>query len=181
MPTNSLIPQIIGIIGMTLNILSYQPKNKKNILLLQLCGSIFFAVNLLWLGAITGAILNLINIALTLVFLYKDKTRAHRFIWFVIFSVAYISAYVVSFVIFKKEPSIQNLTVELLPVIASILAVISYRMKDSKAIRKLGWIRSPLWLIYDAVAFSIGGILCEVFTLVSILVGVLRLDINKKK
>ena len=47
---------------------------------------------------------------------------------------------------------------------------------NPEAIRKYALISSPLWLIYNIANFSIGAIICEVLSLCSILVGMLRLD-----
>ena len=176
-----IIAQIIGIFGMAANIFSYQQKNKSSVIVLQLCGAALFTANFFMLGAITGAIMNIINVALSLVFLYKDKTRADHIAWAISFATAYVTAYILTFAVFGKEPTAVNLITEFFPLIGTITTIISYKMKDAKAIRRLGFIRSPAWLAYDVLVFSIGGILCEIFTLISIIVGTIRLDIKKQE
>ena len=176
-----IIAQIIGIFGMAANIWSYQQKKKNIVIVLQLCGAALFTANFFMLGAITGAILNMINVALSLVFLYKDKTHADHIAWAIGFAIAYIASYVMTFAVFGKEPSAKNLITEFFPVIGTLLTIVSYRMKDAKAIRRIGFIRSPAWLAYDVLVFSIGGILCEIFTLISIIVGTIRFDIKKQE
>ena len=54
-------------------------------------------------------------------------------------------------------------------------------MKDSKAIRVCGFINSPCWLIYNSLVFSLGGILCEVFGIVSVITAYIRLDMKNGK
>ena len=56
---------------------------------------------------------------------------------------------------------------------------ISYRLTDAKAIRRYGLISSPCWLVYNIANFSIGAILCEILSLGSIVLGILRLDKQK--
>lgn len=175
-----IIAQIIGIFGMAANIWSYQQKKKSTVITLQLCGAALFAVNFFMLGAITGAILNIINVALSLVFVYKDKIHADHIAWAIGFALAYITSYMMTFAVFRKEPTAANLITEFFPVIGTLLTIVSYKMKDAKAIRRLGFIRSPAWLAYDVLVFSIGGILCEILTLISIIIGTIRLDIKKK-
>jgi len=175
-----IIAQAVGICGMAVNILSYQPKKKKTVLILQLFGAALFTVNFFMLGAITGAILNMINVALSLVFVFKDKTHADHIAWAIGFAIAYIGSYVLTFVLFGVEPTPKNLITEFFPVIGTLLTILSYKMKDAKAIRRIGFVRSPAWLIYDALVFSVGGVLCEVFTLISIIIATIRLDIKKE-
>lgn len=176
-----IIAQIIGIFGMASNILSYQFKNKLKILIFQMCGAAFFSINFFLLGAIAGAVVNIINVALSLVFMYKDKTHAYHIAWSIGFSVLYVSAYVLSFLVFGVEPTAKNLITEFFPLIGAITTVISYRIKNASAIRKIGLIRSPAWLTYDILTFSIGGILCEIFTLISIITAILRYGEGKRK
>lgn len=176
-----IIAQIIGIFGMAANIWSYQLKNKTSVLIFQLCGAALFTVNFLLLGAITGAIMNMINVALSLVFVYKEKTHADHIAWAIGFAAAYVASYILTFAVFGKEPTLTNLITEFFPLIGTITTIISYKMTGAKAIRRLGFIRSPAWLAYDILVFSIGGILCEVFTLISIVIGTIRLDRKKQE
>ena len=50
------IAQILGILGMAMNVLSYQWKEKKALITVQLFGSLFFAVNMFMLNAVMGGI-----------------------------------------------------------------------------------------------------------------------------
>ncbi len=168
--------QIIGIVAMTFNILSYQGKSQKTVLLLQLLGSTLFAVNFLLLGAAVGGIMNIIAVIRAGVFLYRDKFKADSVYWFTAFIASYIAVYVLNFTVFGKEATVFNLIIELLPVIGMISITVGYRLKDSAGIRKCGLVNSPSWLIYNISAGSWGAILCETFTLVSIFVGIFRHD-----
>lgn len=171
-----IIAQIIGIIAMTFNILSYQGKKQKTIVVLQLFGATFFAVNYLLLGATVGGILNILGVIRALVFFFGDKLKADRLPWLLAFTASYISVYVLNFTVFGKEPTAFNLIIEILPVIGMLALNIGFRLKDSAKIRKCGLISSPAWLIYNIVAGSWGAIICELFTLGSIFVGMLRHD-----
>ena len=175
-----IIAQIIGIFGMAANIWSYQQKSKKGVIALQLCGSILFTVNFLLLGAMTGAMLNCVNFALNIVFLNKEKTRADHVAWTVLFCSLYVAAYVMTFTVFKVEPSVPKLVLEFLPLVGAFLTIASYKMSGAAAIRKLSLIRSPLWLVYDSFVPSIGGVICEVISIISIITGIIRFDLKKK-
>jgi len=175
-----LTAQIFGILGMAMNVLSYQGKEKKALILMQLFGSLFFAINMFMLNAIMGGMLNTIGIARALIYSNSEKLKNIKKIN-LIFAFLYILSYVAIFTVFKKEATVFNLIVEILPLIAMLATTIGFSMKKAANIRRLTLISSPSWLIYNCLVFSLGGILCEVFSLVSVFIGILRFDVKKKE
>ena len=175
----TIIAQTIGIFAMAFNILSYQQKTRKMAIAFQLGGSILFSINFFMLGATVGGILNAIGIVRALVFLNKEKLHADRPIWLAGFTSAYILSYILAFTAFGKAPTPFNFFIELLPVIGMIATTISFQLTDAKSIRRFGLISSPSWLVYNIVNFSIGAIICEVLSLGSIIIGIIRLDRKK--
>ncbi len=176
-----IIAQTVGIIAMIFNILSYQGKKQKTVIALQLIGATLFSVNYLLLGAAVGGILNILATIRAVIFLFKDKLRADGISWFIAFIASYVLVYILNFTVFGKEPTAFNLIIEILPVIGMLAINIGFRLKNSADIRKFGLISSPAWLIYNIAAGSWGAILCEVFTLISILVGMFRHDKKTEK
>lgn len=174
-----LIAQIIGLIAMAFNILSYQQKTRSRVIAFQLCGSVLFSLNFFLLGAIVGALLNVISAIRAIVFLKKDALRADHPIWLAGFLLSFLLSYALTFTAFGKEPTAVNFLVEFLPVIGMTATTLSFRLTDAKAIRKYGLISSPSWLVYNLANFSIGAIICEVLSLGSILIGIFRLDRKK--
>ena len=168
--------QIVGIFAMAFNIWSYQQKQQRFIIALQLVGSLLFTVHFFMLGAYMGGLLNAIGIIRAIVFLYKDKLKSEHFLWLVGFILVYILSYVLTFTLLGKAFNPKNAIVELLPVIGMTATTFAFRAKTAKTTRLLGFISSPAWLIYNIISLSIGAICCEVFSLISILVGLLRLD-----
>lgn len=171
-----LIAQITGIAAMLFNIFSYQMKSQKNIIRMQLFGSLLFAVNMYMLGAVMGFILNSIGVIRAIVYSNKSRFRADNKIWTYIFLIAYVCSYGLTFTVFQKEASVRNLIVELLPLIAMYATTLSFSMKKSSDVRKFAFISSPLWLAYNCVNLAIGGALCEIFSLISNTAAVIRLD-----
>lgn len=171
-----IIAQIIGIFAMMFNILSYQGKQQRTVITLQLFGSLLFSVNFLMLGATVGGILNILSAVRAVIFIFKDKFKAESISWLIAFAASYILIYVLNFTAFGKEPTTFNLLIEILPVIGMLALNIGFRLKDSSSIRKFGLISSPAWLIYNIAAGSWGAIICELITLISIFVGMFRHD-----
>lgn len=175
-----IIAQIIGFVAMAFNIVSYQGKKQSTVILLQFFGGTLFAVNYLLLGATVGSILNIIGALRAVLFLFKDKLKTDRLPWFIAFVASYITVYILNFTVFGKEPTALNLFVEILPVVGMVALTIAYRLKNASDVRKFGLISSPAWLTYNIVVGSWGAILCEIFTLISILIGMIRHDKVKK-
>ncbi len=175
-----IIAQVIGIVAMLFNILSYQSKKQKNIIALQLCGGALFSVNYLMLGATVGGILNILAAVRAIVFLFKEKLKTDRLPWLFGFIACFIAVYVLNFTLFGKEPTAINLVIEILPVIGMTALSIGFRLKNASDVRKCGLISSPAWLIYNIYAGSWGAIICEIMTLGSIFIGMFRHDRKTK-
>lgn len=176
----NIIAQGFGILGMVLNISSYQAKKQKTLILIQFFGCLFFTINFFMLQAYTGAILNAIGVVRAVVYTNKEKIKNLKVVS-AIFMVVYVLSYFATFFVFGKPVTILNIIIEILPVIAMIAATISFSMKTASSVRKFAFITSPSWLIYNCVNVAIGGILCEAIGLLSVIIGVIRLDIKGDK
>ena len=177
-----IIAHIFGIIGMIFNLLVFQQKTHKGVTLCQFFAAVAFCANYLMLGAFVGGILNLVGALRAAVFYFKEKTRANSIFWFVFFILAFVSSYPLTFLVFGTTPSVKNLIIELLPVIAMIIITISLRLGSAKAVRFMGLFSSPMWLTYNYISSgSIGAVASEIFNLISIVVGIIRFDIRREK
>lgn len=180
---NPIIAQALGFVAMAFNILSYQQKSAKRIIAFQLFGGLFFCLNYLLLGAYIGAILNVIAFIRAILFLKKDKFHTDSIGWLIVFGAAYLGAYLLTFTVLGKAPTPANFIIECLPVIGMFATHLAFRYNDAKTIRRLSLISSVSWLIFNIINIAIGAILCEVFSFISIIVAMIRLDglFSKKK
>ena len=176
----TIIAQIMGIMAMAFNILSYQRKTRGGAIAFQLVGGLLFSVHFFLFGAFVGGVLNAVAFIRAIVFLNKEKLHADHIYWLVGFIIVYIASYILNFTAFGKEPTMFNFVIELLPVIGMIATTISFRYSDAKTIRRYGLISSPSWLVYNITTGSIGAIACEVFSLCSIVIGIVRFDLKRK-
>ena len=176
----TITAQAIGIVAMAFNTLSYQQKNRSTVIAMQMIGTFLFCINFYMLGATMGCLLNALAAFRALIFLNKEKVHADHPLWFAGFLAVYALCYGMTFTVFGTPATVKNLILEVLPLIGMVAITISFRLSDAKAIRKYALISSPLWLIYNIANFSIGAIICEVLSLCSILVGMVRLDRNTK-
>lgn len=176
-----IIAQIFGIIGMLFNLLVFQQKTQKGVLICQFFAAVTFAANYLMLGAFVGGILNLVGALRAAVFYFKDKTHANHVVWLIIFILAFASSYPLTFLAFGTKPTVQNLIIEVLPVVAMIIITVSLRLGSAKAVRFMGLFSSPMWLTYNIFSGSIGAIASEILNLISMVVGIIRFDIKRKE
>lgn len=172
-----IIAQVFGFLGMTLNVLSYQWKQQKSIIIMQLFGSLFFAINMFMLNAIMGGMINVIGVLRATVYSNKDKLKNIKKMN-VLFICLYILSYLSVFIIFRKEATFFNILIEILPLIAMVATTIGFSKPKAVSVRKMTLISSPSWLIYNCINFSVGGILCELFSLLSAFAAMLRFDIK---
>ena len=176
-----LFAQLLGFVGMTLNLISFQLKEQKKLIRLQFFSSIVFACHYLLLGAITGCILNMVGIARAFVYSNKEQPWARHKLWLYGFIAAYFGVYILTFAVFGKEPSVYFLLLELLPVIGMTCTTVGFYLEKASQVRRLALMNAPTWLTYNLFNRSIGGALTEVFCLISVLVGIIRLDLKRKK
>ena len=63
---------------------------------------------------------------------------------------------------------------------AMVLNTVSFSFTKPKLVRTTILISSPLLLVYNILTGSIGGVINELFTEISSVVGIIRYDIKKK-
>ena len=175
------IAQGFGILGMTMNCVSYQAKKQRSIIIFQFFGSVLFAVNMFMLGKTMGGILNVVGIFRALVYMNKDKLKNIN-LWTALFFGLYIASYVATFTVLGTKPVTRNFLVEILPLIGMMATNIGFIMKDAKSVRYSAFVSSPSWLLYNCLGEpTIGGILCECFSIVSAVTALIRHDLKREK
>lgn len=125
--------------------------------------------------------MNIIAMIRVIIFLNNKKLHTDSPLWFLFFCLIYVLSYIASFTLFGKDFNAFNAVIEILPVIGMIITTYSFQKNDSYYIRRYGLINSPLWLIYNILTFSIGAIICEIFTLISVIIGICRFDRKEKQ
>ena len=162
--TKELIGQIFSIIGMALTLVSFQMKTKKQILMVQTAGSSFFLASYLLFGSWAAVCLNVVFLIRNTVFYFKTQKWASHRIWLYILLVLVIVAGALGFKTYW----------DIFTIIGAIFGTVAASMKSENMFRLLKLGDSPCWLIYNASIPSIGGIICEIINIASILIGLIR-------
>lgn len=174
--------QAIGLVATSATIFSFQQKTQKRIVTLQCIASSLWTIHFLMLGAYTGGLLNLIAATRDMLLIRSNKrswTRGPLLVLLV--CLASLGVYALSFTVFALKPAPTSMIIELLPVLGMLAHSLAMREKEAKRVRMLALISAPLWLIYNFFNRSIGGVITETFSIISIIVGYLRLDRSKKQ
>ncbi len=164
-----VIAQIIGILGMLAAMISYQCKTNRNYFIFQGLSGLFFSIQFIMIGAWAGLVFNGYNIVRALI--YQTK-KAKTLPVIIVLEALVLSATLVSIFVFKEAWWLVLFTF-----IAQATGTLAMWTKNGKTIRisQLAVV-SPFWLLYDALipTPSIGGILCEVFNMVSVIISFIR-------
>ena len=160
-----LIAQAIGIIGMVINIFSMQCRKTSGVIIMLLIGSSFFGINYLLLGSYAGAVLNVFSVFRSL-YLLSDKRKAKGDQLVVLSAVLLICGGVGIYF---------DGWIGLIPLLAQAAGTVGMWLRNGAKLRVLQLtLCSPLWLLNNVIVGSIGGIICEVFVISSVLISIAR-------
>ena len=129
-----------------------------------------FAVQYFMLGAYTGMATNLLSCVTNSIYRERIKrnksTRVFQIVFVILFALTGILTW--------------HGWVSLLVIFAKSISSFANGLGDNKKIRFLNLIVMSLWVAYDVVVFSIGGVVCDLLTISSIIIAFLRLDKCKR-
>ncbi len=178
---NPVFAQAIGIAAMVVCIFAFQLKTAKGIVLMQAVGALLFVVNFYLLGQYAGALLNVVGCIRAGLLMKKEKWHTDNNVWLAILGTAYIACYVLTFAMFGEAFTLRNAILQCLPVLGMFCSHLAFRSEEAAQVRRIFLASSVCWIIYNAVGFAIGGILCEAFNIVSIFIAMARLDRKPKE
>lgn len=127
---------------------------------------LLFTLQFALLGAISGC-LSLVITAVRNIMLYKykDWSWIRLKIWPFILCVLFTTV-----LIFTWDGPIS-----LLAYVASVVSTICYWTNNARNLRAANlFVSSPCWIVYDLIVGSWGGFISEAFTMISIIVSIIR-------
>lgn len=168
-----LLSKIFGFVGIVFTVIIYQQRSRTGLLLSKLISDVLWFLHYFFLGAYSGAAISVIGMVRELIFINREKKWAKNPAWLVLF----LGLSVVSAVITWKN------WFSLLPMSASVMAVVSFWIGQPKTSRILSLPISGAMLTYDFSLnpVSAAGIVNELLTITSSIVGIVRYDLQKKE
>ena len=173
LPDNFLEPQFLlgqafSILALVLGFISYQQKRPAGVIFFQIATGIAFAIHYFLLDEITGAAVNLINSVLAVFYYLRAKREKNDII-----TPAILCSIVAIITIITWDSWYSAFLL-----VGIMLANLSLAFSDPQKTRAMMYIKSPLCLLYNIFALSIGGVIYEVVVLISATIGIIR---NRKK
>ena len=178
--TNQQIAMIFSILGMLVNIVSFQVKNKKPLLIFQTIGNVLFLISFIFNVSAIAVILNIIYVVRNFVYMKLDGKRGKpMYVTCGLLCLAFLTSYTV-YTLIAGHSLAENLW-NFVPVAASIFGTIASACVDVNKYRMWKYGDSFCWLFFNSRfgLGSLGGILGEVFNQISLTVGIVRY--RKKK
>lgn len=176
--TVELFAQIVGYAAMATVCCSFQVKNPRGTLWVMAVATGLFSVHFGLLGAVTGSILNALNVLRNLAILCTDSRKLSGRIAMHVLSLAYLTAPFGFLLLPGVEVGVPDF------VLGVIMTVASYLFWSQRAgvIRVVHFFAvSPGWMVYNILAGSIPGVITETLNMLSVLVYWARQTLGKSK
>ena len=169
-----LIAQGFGIIGLIILVSSFQFKKNSTFFFLQGTGSFMFFLNFIMIGAYGGAFFNLFNLVRGLLFIKNTKKPWKLATVIVLYTVALGFSYYLDHT--PKQ-------IILVGIIYASIIIMSVAMWQGDAYNMRIYqisVSSPAWMIHNIFNFSLGGLLCETFNVISTAIFLFRFRKSRK-
>lgn len=167
-----ILAQICGAIVLVFMVISVQFKTKEKIVMCSVLGNVFAAIQFFLLGALTGAVISVINTIRCLIFyLYKKKDIKPSFVILIIFEIIAIISGITSW---------QDIW-SLIPIIVTIIYTYGLWQDNVKIIRITTGMAGFGWTIYDIVVRAYVGAVQETCQLISAIIALYKNRNTKEK
>ncbi len=160
--------QLLGFVGILLNFIIFQQKDRNKLLLTKLCSDVVWGLHYFLLGAYSGSAIATVGIFRELVSYNKEKFKNKM--WPVIFVFVGIGAALIT----------QKGIFKIFPAAASALSVMCFWQNKTANSRLLALPISACMLTYSIYSNSTAGIVNETITIISVFIGYLIIDRKEK-
>lgn len=163
------IAQIIGAIALIILIMSFQKNKKETLLKYQIFSSLLFALQYLFLNAMSGCLMNLMTMIRNLIYKKFNDKIPIIYLILVILCMGILSVFS------------YNGLISLLPTIAVMIYSIALWQKNLTITRITEVISCLLFIIYNIKFWAISGLIATVIEMISAIVAICKFDLKKTK
>lgn len=168
---NEWVIQAIGFLGMAATLIGMQCKKYGRFLAFRVFAEFLFGSQFLLMGHMTGTATNYAAIGTNTVYYLRNRKNKSVLPFQILFGGLFVA---IGFFTWDGP-------LTLLAIGAKLISTVAMGIKSTKVIRILNLFSTPLWIVYDIAAGTIGGTISDVLVLVSVVVGIVRLDLMKKE
>ncbi len=165
-----LIIQLIGFVGLLVNIFAFQFKKHNHIVYSKMTSELLFSIQYIFLAAWTAAVLDFISVIRNLIFCRLVKKNIPTTPVILVFALFVIATGIFTF----------DGIGSLLPIAAKLLTTVSYGMKNERLLRLITLPSCILWAVYNLAVGSIAGAIADSLTLGSLLIAMYKFDFKKQ-
>lgn len=172
-----IIPQIVGLLAVASFLTSYQLKKRQSIILCNVLSRCLYILQYLLLGAIAGAVLDILGALSSIIAQRKSSPFIKRHIRavFILINSVIVAAGVAICIINRSA-------LDLLPIAGVLLHTGAFWISNEKIIRRISLIGSPFWLVYNLASRAYGSALGDLLTMASIIIAMVKYrDKSKSK
>lgn len=164
-----IIPQIVGLVAVVFFLLSYQLKRRRDIIVCNAASRGLYVLQYLLLGAISGAVLDVMGVIASVVAQKKEHPfiKKHIRLVFALVNVMIVAAGLL--ICFMRRSAL-----DLLPIAGVLLHTGAFWMTDEKSIRRISLAGSPFWLAYNLASAAYGSAIGDILSMVSIVTAMIK-------
>lgn len=166
-----IVAQIFGILVIIANVLSMQMKKKKQIIFMFILANIFSAINFILLESYSGALICFFAIIQT--YINKIFENKEKQVPKTVIGIYIIISIILGIITFKN-------IIDILPIMCSILYIITIVQNKEKNIRKITLINIIIWIIYDITCKAYTAAISDTMMTISALIGIYKFDYKSK-
>ena len=156
--------QGIGLVGALFAFIAFQSKKHFGIMVMKICSSLCFVLQFTLMKAYTGIAMNAFGIVVFIIDAILVAKNKKTLPFVIISTIICVVLGIVSWIG----------CVSLFAIIGESIVTVSCGIKNSKYLRYVYFFGSVCWLIFDIVCFTLGGIITEVFSILSIIIATIR-------
>lgn len=157
--------QAIGVLGAIIAFIAYQQKEHKKIVLCRALCDACFTVHWLLQSAWVGMAMGIVCVVKDVTLAFAVEKNRYIKTCTILLCILYLAMGIVS-MLFSED----SIVIGILLIAANINGTIAYSIRNEMVMRIVDLPTEVVWLVYNARAVSFGGILCQSFMLVSIMI-----------
>lgn len=165
----SVIPQIVGLLAVATFLLSYQMKQRSNIILVNTISRCLYILQYLLLGAFAGAVLDIMGAISSVVAGKKHTGFVKRHTKAVLICITACMVAAGGAIAYANKSWI-----DLFSLAGVLLHTSAFWISDEKIIRRVSLLGSPFWFVYNFISRAYGSALGDVLTMCSIVIAMMR-------
>ena len=151
---------------------SMQTKNISRVMLCQIGCNALGMISYVLLGGFSGCGIYFIATVQSVIFYFIRKYEKREPMWL---NVVIIVSYIICSILTYKSSR------DLIPMFAAVLCALGLIQKKTTNYRIIMLLNGATWIVYDLIVMAYTMLASHIFTSGAALIGIIRLDIKKKK